>query len=157
MTILSTMWRCSLLDFNVSECCRFQSAEPAADGGAQVPGVVAGPRWVPAVGDDVRQLPQAAGLHQPWGDARQAAPRCLWGPALVPLVVNAPAAPSPHYCDYLSTPQSCLYTRVNAVSDTYNNCVIFDGAHAPDDCCLCAIKVILLTLMCQTLKVLCVL
>lgn len=67
---------------------RIQGAEPTADGGAQVAGVVAGSGRVLAVGDDVRQLPQAAGLQQRGGDARQAAARGLRGPALLPPLVN---------------------------------------------------------------------
>lgn len=68
--------------------CRFQGAEPAADGGAQVAGVVARPGRVPAVRDDVRQLPEAARLQQRGRDARQAAPRRQRGPALLPPLVN---------------------------------------------------------------------
>lgn len=73
--------------------CRVQGAEPAADGGAQVAGVVAGPRRVPAVRHDVRQLPEAARLQRRGRDARQAAPRRLRGAALVPPLVNG-GAPS---------------------------------------------------------------
>lgn len=69
-------------------CGRFQGAEPAADGGAQVAGVVAGPGRVPAVGDDVRQLPEAARLQQRRRHARQAAPGRVRGPALLPPVVS---------------------------------------------------------------------
>lgn len=80
-----------VLKIEVSVCLvgRFQGAEPAADGGAQVAGVVAGPGRVPAVGDDVRELPEAAGLQQRGGDARQAAPGRVRGPALLPPVVSA--------------------------------------------------------------------
>lgn len=68
--------------------CRVQSTKPAADGGAQVAGVVAGPRRVPAVSDDVRQLPQAAGLLERGRDARQAPSRRLRRAALVPPFVK---------------------------------------------------------------------
>lgn len=83
--------------------CRFQVAEPAADGGPQVAGVVAGPRRVSAVRDDVRQLPKAARVQLARGDARQAAPGRLRGAALLPSVVSAlgdrtPTAPL-HMCN----------------------------------------------------------
>lgn len=100
--------------------CRLQGAEPAADGGAQVAGVVARPGRVPAVRDDVRQLPQAARLQQRRGDARQAAAGGLRGPALLPPVVSARPRPS-------ASPRTLI--RV-----LYSKC-------ASDDRRLCAIRV----------------
>lgn len=86
---------------------RLQGPEPAADGGAQVAGVVAGPGRVPAVGDDVRQLPQAAGLQQRRRDARQAAPGRVRGPALLPPVVSASVPATPRTTLYVQS--ECLF------------------------------------------------
>lgn len=67
---------------------RFQSAQPAADSSAQIAGVVVGARRVPAVGHDVRQLSQAARVQRGRVDARQASPRRIRGPTLLPPLVS---------------------------------------------------------------------
>lgn len=110
---------------------RLQGAEPAADGGAQVAGVVAGPRRLPAVRDDVRQLPEAARLQRRRRDARQAAPRRLRGAALVPPVVSGdPPSPSPD-------PRVHVQSRLVIV--TRSQLPRNSGAQAPRDS-LCAIR-----------------
>lgn len=69
-------------------CDRLQVAEPAVDGGAQVAGVVAARGRVPAVSDDVRQLPEVARVLERGGHARQVAARRLRGTTLVPSLLN---------------------------------------------------------------------
>lgn len=68
---------------------RLQVSEPAANGGSQVAGVVPRPGRVSTVGDDLRQLLEAAGLQRAGSDAREAAPRRLRGATLLPSLVSA--------------------------------------------------------------------
>lgn len=110
---------------------RLQSPQPPANGGPQVAGVVAGPGRVPAVRDDVCQLPEAARLQQRRGDARQASPGRFRGTTLLPPLLNHPYHP---HCDPHTSNKPPMCICVNAVSDIINVYTVCKH-------CSCAIRV----------------
>ncbi|CAG9814274.1 unnamed protein product [Phaedon cochleariae] len=77
-----------LSSYDREEQRMFQSAVPSVDGSPEDAGTEHERRRLPAVGDDLRELPQAARLFDHRGDAGKIAARRLRGTALFLLVVK---------------------------------------------------------------------
>lgn len=77
----------SLLDSNPLPL-RFPQPEPASDHREEDVRVHGEPGRLPAVGDDVRELPEAAGLQQHRYHEGEAADRRPRGPAVLPPVLS---------------------------------------------------------------------